>query len=1325
MSNVEMNMLKTSCLCALLFFAVSAKVFGQNEQATKPTVLSSEAPTLRMEHLTVANGLAQGSANDIMQDREGYIWVCTQGGLHRYDGHKFKIYTSVPFDTTSLSSSWVNHTTETRDGDLWITTFGGGLDRMNRATSTFTHYKHDPKDSTSISGDLTYSALQAKNGDLWVSTYNSGLNRMRAGEDGKFEHYRHIPGDPNSLTSDSLSWISEDAGGMIWVGSVNGLNRIDPKTDKITRFLYDPKIAVHFNFSNLIVKMYLPPDKPGIMWLATSNGLVRLNTKTGAHERFLITPNKGNPGAKNAINDIAPDPGDPNVLWVGGPGNGLFRFDMRTKSFTAYRHDPRDPNSLSDNNIQSIITDRSGTIWVGTYGDGVDKFNPGAVNFTNLKNEPGKFSSLSPGNVWGIYEDRYRNLWVGTNPGVAVNYLTEFDAATGTVKKYKNDPQNSSTLLPGALRVFAEDGKGRFWVGGSGGLNLFNRSNGHVIRFVQKGNSFNQRLRNNIFAIIPAAADSNIFWIGSLGGLGRFNTNTHHFSHVPLTSNKEGDPSVFCLHQDADNIIWAGANTGLMRITPDGKTGIASAYDPHDTTKISDNRIMSITERPQEPGVLWLATMSGGLNRFDTHTGIATHYTTANGLPSNTIYAVMVDNHGTLWMSTNNGISNFDPDTKTFRNYGLDDGLMALEYNQNAYAKGAGGVLYFGSGKGVTGFIPEKLHTNEIPPQVVLSGLKISDKKVATGPNSPLKKPLAETKSITLNYSQNDVTFDFVALHFANPGKNAYAYKLIGFDKDWIDSGTKSSARYTNLPPNTYTFQVKAANADGVWNNKGASIQLTILPPWYRSWWAYGLGVIFMAGMVFGVDRVQRYRISKKENERAALREAELRAEAENKRRSDTEQLSKIGRTITSSLSVDEIIETVYEHVNALMDAAIFGVGIYNAKHDRLDFPATKENGEMLPPYVNRLDEENRLAVWCFKNNKEIVIGDLAKERGQYVKEYTAPIEGKDSVSLIYLPLVHHERVIGVVTTQSFNKNAFTEYHINLLRNLATYAAIALDNAAAYRQLNATLSELQTTQQQLIQQEKLASLGQLTAGIAHEIKNPLNFVNNFSELSIELIEEAREELAAHNDQSSDAVAILNDIEINLKKIHEHGSRADSIVKAMLQHSRGSTGKIEPTNLNALIREYANLSFHGMRAAKDPINVNLDFKLDESIGNVPLIAEDFSRVIVNLCTNAFDAMRDKLSADGSHSSSPYKPKLTVRTSKAGDRVAIEVEDNGPGIPDEFKDKIMQPFFTTKKGTQGTGLGLSITNDIVKVHGGELTITSNGNGTTFHINLPNNL
>ena len=266
-------------------------------------------------------------------------------------------------------------------------------------------------------------------------------------------------------------------------------------------------------------------------------------------------------------------------------------------------------------------------------------------------------------------------------------------------------------------------------------------------------------------------------------------------------------------------------------------------------------------------------------------------------------------------------------------------------------------------------------------------------------------------------------------------------------------------------------------------------------------------------------------------------------------------------------------------------------------------------------------------------------------------------------------------------------------------------------------QLESALKNLKASQEQLIQQEKLASLGQLTAGIAHEIKNPLNFVNNFSEVSNELIDEVFEELEKleNSKVKAEIIAILEDVKGNLTKVHEHGTRADSIVKSMLQHSRGGSGKMEPTDLNALIKEYVNLAFHGMLAKKNPINVEIDLQLDPKIKTVSLIGEDFSRVILNLTNNAFDAMRETVDT--------RPAKLIVRTKQEANAIQIEVEDNGPGIPDEVKDKILQPFFTTKKGTEGTGLGLSITNDIIKAHGGELKVeTEKVKGTSFIIKIP---
>ena len=313
----------------------------------------------------------------------------------------------------------------------------------------------------------------------------------------------------------------------------------------------------------------------------------------------------------------------------------------------------------------------------------------------------------------------------------------------------------------------------------------------------------------------------------------------------------------------------------------------------------------------------------------------------------------------------------------------------------------------------------------------------------------------------------------------------------------------------------------------------------------------------------------------------------------------------------------------------------------------------------------------------------------------------------------------------GVWTVDRYQRKRLVQKEREKVREKELEQAKAIEEA--YKKLEVTHQNLKAAQDQLVQQEKLASLGQLTAGIAHEIKNPLNFVNNFSDLSIELIEEAREEInelnKKFNTQNLELSDYLDDIENNLKTIHKHGTRADSIVKSMLEHSRGGTGAMEPTKLNSLVKEFVNLTFHGMRASKDAINVDIVYQLDESIGNVPLIAEDFSRVVINLTNNAFDAMREKLSTAKDQATDEYEPELTVRTKADSGEILIEIEDNGPGIPEEMKDKILQPFFTTKKGTQGTGLGLSITNDIIKAHGGNLSInTTPEKGSTFRISIP---
>ncbi|MCP9291004.1 GAF domain-containing protein [Gracilimonas sediminicola] len=459
------------------------------------------------------------------------------------------------------------------------------------------------------------------------------------------------------------------------------------------------------------------------------------------------------------------------------------------------------------------------------------------------------------------------------------------------------------------------------------------------------------------------------------------------------------------------------------------------------------------------------------------------------------------------------------------------------------------------------------------------------------------------------------------------------------------------------------------------------------------------------------------------ENARLFNETTRLLGETE-QRAAELQTVNSISKAIVSQLEVDALFKLVGEKMRETFKADIVYLAIHDKKSDLLHFPYYYGDKSESRPFGNGITEK------IITSKEPLLVNHDLDETYDKIK---AEKKGEMVESYLGVPILAGKKSLGVISVQSKEQeNRFSETDLRLLSTIAANVGIAIQNAEAYQKLQSALNELRAAQEQLVQQEKLASLGQLTAGIAHEIKNPLNFVNNFSELSVELIEETKEELSALSDQLSaedkgrilGAHEILKDIDMNLRKIHEHGSRADSIVKSMLEHSRGGSGKMEPTDLNALVKEFVNLSFHGMRASKNPINVAMDFELDDSVGEVPLIAEDFSRVIVNLCNNAFDAMREKLNSnDQAPNSKDYRAKLIVRTSLENGRILLQIEDNGPGIPEEMKSKIMQPFFTTKKGTEGTGLGLSITNDVIKAHGGELDLsTIPGNGTTFSIKIP---
>jgi signal transduction histidine kinase/ligand-binding sensor domain-containing protein len=790
--------------------------------------------------------------------------------------------------------------------------------------------------------------------------------------------------------------------------------------------------------------------------------------------------------------------------------------------------------------------------------------------------------------------------------------------------------------------------------------------------------------------------------------------------------------------------------------------------------------IISIVE--PEPGLLWIGTYSrGAIRLYYTEDSLqepkVERFGLKNRLPEGGV-ATYHSKEG-VHFCTNWGLYTFNEQNNSFSEDTLFSdvsvGLLPLlfvgvheDHKGNLWVNlGKETVLFRLQENG--SYIQEKkafLRFSDLPPQRILTekngtvwfgrktdlvrydprigkhyetDYKALIRKVTIGEGTMLfggTKGLDFTEETEVPYSKNALKFDFAAPSYDNPRENLYQSVLEGFD-DQESIWTKENKRvYTNLPPGNYCFVVRSKN---IYENisQEASFDFRILPPWYRTWFAYVFYVLLLGFGIFITDRIQREKVIKRERDRAQLREAELRAQtaeaqtkalqSENERKKNVELLSEIGKEITASLSVKNIIDTVYEHINSLMNASVFGIGLYNEKEKRIDMPATKEEGRTLPLFYYNLRDQNRPAVWCFKNQKEIFTNNYSKEYHKFIKNRQNTAAGGSTESIMYLPLIYKEKKIGVITAQSSKKNAYTEYHLNILRNLATYTAIALDNAETYKKLNATLNDLKSTQQQMVTQEKLASLGALTAGIAHEIKNPLNFVNNFAELTVELVDELKEVIETQQEKIEKKVLenlqeILTDLEQNARKINEHGKRADSIIRSMLQHSRGKKGELQEIDINAMLEEDLNLSYHGMRAQDASFNVTIEKNFDQTCDRLRIIPQDISRVFLNIISNGFyEVHKKKIENNGE-----YSPTLTIKSINRDNKVEIRIRDNGNGIPKNVQEKLFNPFFTTKPTGMGTGLGLSISYDIiVQEHKGDISFeTKEGEYTEFIISLPKN-
>ena len=1113
-----------------------------------------------MTNFNTADGLAMSSLLCGFRDRDGNLWFGTNGnGVSMYNGKNFTTFSSAH----GLIHNYIHTVKQDRAGNYWFGTYGG----ISKYDGT--HFFNYTTIDGLIDNDVR-EILEDKKGWIWLAT-TKGISRFDPQKE-EFHNYNESSG----LTHSFIDGILEDRNGDLWFTGDGGIYQYDPVADA----------AGGKAFKDLSEKLKLKDvrindimqDAEGIIWIATEKFVCRYDPEEAEDSeeklRFLDTNN----GLVDNYVYCSTEDGKGNI-WFGTKG-GVSGYSKKDNSFLNITKE----QGLADNVVKNITRDKSGSLWFGTYGGGVNKYDgESAVEF---RRKSGSWKA-----IYAIAEDQEGDLWFCPADGGIVKFQKSknVDGKSLFWTYTKNDGLPDDTFF--SIVVDQED---NLWYGSDQGL----------VRY--DGRKFNiyttkQGLPDDKIDALTVDNQGNL-WIGTFeGGVSRFDGKT--FSNFGV---EEGlaHKTVWDILEDKSGRIWMATRGGLSLY--DGKN-LMNFYKEQG---LPDNKVSRVFQDSR--GNILIGTWGGGLSvirreklqKLDFQKPFQKPFfetfSSTNGLANDVVYTIVEDEEGNIVLGTNLGFSVIKGGIKTgeeigsegVENYNEKTGYPIKDISNNfSMIKDREGRFWLGTGDKFLRFDYKSVLRDSVAPRLFLQNLKVQNKDVSWHSlawsrseeqlpqrvdqpaftnnefllfdkklNSRERDSMINTfqkvqfsgvlpfypvpQNLVLPYSKNDLDFEFVGVETSRPSLITYQYRLDGFDETWSPVTTNSLASYGNLPEGDYTFMVKAGNPDGVWSEP-LEYPLEVLPPWYRSWVAYFVYVLWFLVLLYFVDRYQTNRVLFKERQKAIKRE----------------------------LAHAHEIEKAY-------------------------------------------------------------------------------------------------------------------------------------------------SELQTTQAQLIYAEKMASLGEITAGVAHELRNPLNFVTNFSEVSKELMTEVEEELK--KGEVSQANILMREIGQNLEMINRHGKRADAIVKGMLQHSRAGSGEKEPTDLNRLVESFVRLVCNGLGSKNGFHHVKVEKNYARGLGKVEVNPQDLGRVVINLLTNAFHAVEEK---NRLREDENYQPQITIETKKEGDHAEIRITDNGTGIPQQLLNKIFQPFFTTRRSGEGTGLGLSISFDVVKVHGGEIKVdTEEGKGSTFIVILP---
>ena len=793
-----------------LFAMTSSSVLQAQDDPHRIKLPVIEGHDQRFRRLSVAQGLSQTRASAIVQDNLGFLWFGTQYGLDRYDGYKFKIFAREPGRSNSLSGVFVRSLFKDRDGILWVGC-DQYLDKFDSATETFTHYSVKAKGENGPGATVNHIS-QGRSGILWLST-KEGLYSLDP-TTGMIERFVHDPKDPHSLSSNVIQSTGEDREGTLWVGTIEGLDAYNPATRTV---------SLHIPAHGEGREVSFFEDSFGVFWIfhaAGGGGLSVYDRRTNKLSHYVFDPPAGSKADATGFVDMLEDR-DKN-LWLASATDGLYRFDRQHQRFIRYRNEPNNGESLGDDQLLTLLQDREGNIWIGLQQMAPNYFATRPTAFERFVHQPGTVNSLGASLVSNIFEDHKGILWISSSTS-----LNRIDRKTGEnrlVFKGINEAE---------VHAMMEDSAGVLWGGTAGlGIQQIDQATGlfktHLSKLFDASNADGQPITRLL------ADRDGTMWATSWDGLRRFDLVHQRYTLYRPTMQVAAE--YYDMARDAQGILWLGSKVGLQRFDPasgEFKVYTHHADDPH---SLSDPQVDSV--HFDRSGTMWVGTQDG-LDKFDAKTESFEIYRDKDGLPGNVVNCILSDEHDNLWMSTNNGLSKFDRLSGHFRNYSVADGLSGADLTGwGACFKSRSGEMFFGGFSGATAFYPDKVVDSTDVPTIVLTDFTLSGVPVEVGPRSLLERAISSTDKLTLSHRQDIFSIEFSALSYLNAATNRYRYRLDGLDKDWHEvDGDQRQASYTTLPSGTYTFRVQGSIRGGPWSEPGTTLQITVLPPWWNTWW--------------------------------------------------------------------------------------------------------------------------------------------------------------------------------------------------------------------------------------------------------------------------------------------------------------------------------------------------------------------------------------------------------------------------------------------------------------------------------------------------------